>query len=400
MRFISYLRGYVSLVVEGRALERFINMAVSRGIKFWDVARLDKERLILRVRLGAVGSLRHIARRTACSFKVTEKMGLPFMIWSMRKRKALYGGALFFFAVLYFLSSFVWSVEVHGAKRTDPAVVRRVAAEAGLKTGTLRYRVRETEVEQLIMEKLPDIAWVGVDVQGSKARVTIAEKKLPVRFPTTPAHVVARKTGLVKELLVLEGQPLVSEGDTVIAGQVLISGVVVPEEVGESGTVPGPPVYVRAKGLVRARVWYQGYGEAALLEKGSRDGKVARTLFIKTGEREIRLVGPRQPPFRSFKVRKTSKRPMQWRNFGVPVELIIKEYVELVPYETRRSRAQARELAEKRARSAVSSSLPGQRLILRQNVEEIRTAQPEGLVRVRLKAEVLEEIGVVKDFNP
>lgn len=400
MRLISYLRGYVSLIVEGRALERFINMAVSRGIKFWDITRLDKERVVLRVRLGAVGSLRHIARRTACRFKVTEKMGLPFVMWRMRRRKALYGGALFFFAVLCFMSSFVWSVEIHGAKKTDPAVVRRVAAEAGLKSGTLRYHVREMEVEQLIKERLPGIAWVGVDIKGSRASITITEKKLPERFSTNPAHIVARKTGLVKELLVLEGQPLISEGDTVIAGQVLISGEVVPEEGGESDVVPGPPRYVRAKGIVRARVWYQGYGEAPLLERGDRFGKVARVLIIKIRDREVRIVGPRRSPFRACQIRITSKKPVQWRNFGVPVELIIKEYVELVPYEIRRSRAQARQLAEKKARSAVSAFIPGQKVMLGEKIEEVKAARPEGLVRVRLTVEVLEDIGVLKDFSP
>lgn len=104
-------------------------------------------------------------------------------------------------------------------------------------------------MEHHLKERFPAIAWVGVEVKGAKATVRVAEKKLPVPGYTNPAHVVARKAGLIRELLVLEGQPLVREGDTVLPGQVLISGEVVPGDEGESGIARGRPRYTRARGM-------------------------------------------------------------------------------------------------------------------------------------------------------
>lgn len=400
MRLVSYLKGYVSLLVEGKALERFVNLAVSRGIRFWDITFLDKDKIILRVRLSSVGSLRHIARRTASRFRVMEKAGLPFWVWRARRRKALYGGALFFFAVLCVLSSFVWAVEVSGTKQTDAAAIRRAAAEAGLKAGIPRWRVREQEVEQAIRERFPSLAWVGVDLKGTKASITVVEKKLPSIVAGSPAHIVARKAGLVKELLVLAGQPLVSEGDTVTQGQVLISGEVVPGQEGEPGVAPGLPRYVRAKGIVRARVWYQGYGEAPLRERGERTGRTSQVLTVGVGDHRLRIYGPHKSPYRRYRTRVTMKRPLRWRSFSAPVEVIYTEYIELVPYEIRHNRADARRLAEKRARVAVKASRSQQGLLLRENVEEVRTTRPEDIVRVRLRVEVLEDIGVVREFKP
>lgn len=399
-RLICYLRGYVTIVVEGKSLERFINMAVRRGIRFWDVSYLGGERILLRVRWDAVRALRHIARRTASRFRVREKAGLPFVLGRARRRKALYGGALFFLAVLYFLSLFVWAVEVSGTKRTGTAAVRRVAAEAGLKPGTLRWRINGKEVERVIRERFPAVAWVGVEIKGSKALIRVAEKKLPDAVPRTPAHVVARKAGLVEELLVLEGQPLVKEGETVLPGQVLISGEIIPEAEGEQEVAPGFPRYTRAKGIVRARVWYQGYGEALLRERSERPGRVAHALILKAGRREVRLYGPGSPPYSRYRVRVTTKKPFQWRNFGLPIEIISKKYTELVPCEIRRSRAGARRLAEQRARRLIHLSLPREKRFLRESVEEVQTAEPEETVRVRLKMEVLEDIGVVREFKP
>ncbi|MEW6771070.1 MAG: sporulation protein YqfD [Bacillota bacterium] len=397
---IYYLRGYVAIIVEGKSLERFINMAVRRGIKFWDVTYLGRERILLRVRWDAVRALRHIARRTASRFRIQGKAGLPFVFGRARRRKALYGGALFFLAALYFLSLFVWVVEVSGTKRTEATAIRRVAAEAGLEPGTLRWRIKEKEVEQVIKERFPAVAWVEVEIKGSRALVRIAEKKLPDAIPRTPAHVVARRAGLVEEVLVLEGQPVVKEGDTVLPGQVLISGEIISEAEGEGEVAPGPPRYTRAKGIVRARVWYQGYGEVLLRERGERPGRVARALILKAGGREVRLYGPGSPPYSRCRVRVTTKKPLQWRNFGLPIEIISREFTELVPYEIRRSRAEARRLAEQRARRMVHSSLPDEKRLLRESVEEVRAAEPEETVRVRLEVEVLEDIGVVREFKP
>jgi similar to stage IV sporulation protein len=388
------------LIVEGRALERFLNMAVSRRVKFWDVSYLSKDRIILKVRLGAVGSLRHIARRTACRFRVRERTGLPFLMWRVRRRKALYGGALLFFVNVCFLSSFVWTVEVNGTIHTDPAAIRETASVAGLRIGTPRWRVRERDIEQAIREQFPGLAWVGVDVKGSKAQIKVVEKKLPDAVSDSPAHVVAGKAGLVKELLVLSGQPVVREGDTVSPGQILISGEIVPGGEGESGVVPGSPRYTRARGIVRARVWYQGYGEAPLLERGERTGKTTRSVTVVIGNHRLRIIGPSHSPYPCFRTTMEVKTPVQWRSFRAPVEIITTGYTELIPFEIRRSQSEARRLAEKQARDLVRSLRPEQGLVVREDVEEIRTGRPEGIVRVRLRVELLEDIGVVKQFKP
>lgn len=403
MRLFSYLKGYVSLLVEGKSIERFINMAISRGIGFWDVKYLGRDRILLRVRLGAVGALRHIARRTGNRFTVQQKAGLPFLIWRARRRKALCGGALFFLAAVYLFFSFVWVVEVTGAKKTDPAVILKAAAECGLKSGAPRWRLNEKEVERSILERFPTIAWVGVEIKGSKASVTVVEKKMPGRFPYSPAHIVARKAGLIEELLVLDGQPVVKEGDTVLPGQLLISGKIVPEteeERGETEVVPGLPRYTRAKGIVRARVWYEGYGEAPLKETSERRGRTVRTVVLKLGGREFIVHGPKQAPFARYKVRVTAKRPVQWRNLEAPVEFINKEYVELVRFEVKHTRAQARKIAEKEAWRALSSSLPEGCRLLQEKVEEVCTARPGNIVRVRIQVEALEDIGVIREFKP
>ncbi|RDV84354.1 sporulation protein YqfD [Ammonifex thiophilus] len=397
LRFFRYLRGYVLLKLEGKKIERFLNMALTRGIKFWDVRYLGKDRVLLRVRWGAVRALRHISRATSTRLTVQEKIGLPFLVSRLKRRRAFLGGALFFLALVYCLSLFVWRVEVTGAQKLSPGEVLKVAAQAGLKPGVLRRQVNGKEVERVLKEQLPQLAWVGVEVRGTQATIKVVEKKLP-EPAAGPAHIVARKAGLIKELLVLEGTPKVKEGDTVLPGQVLIAGeeMTVPQGEGEPS-----PVYVRAKGIVKARVWYQGYGEARLEEKGERPtGRKAQSICLEVGGRRWRLYGSDASPFSCYRVEETRYNLSLGRNFSLPVAVEKKVYYEWELYKLRRTPQEARRLAEERARAYLRACLPEGARLVGEQVEEVKGPKEEGLVRVSIRWEVEEDIGQIKEFTP
>lgn len=416
-KFLSFLTGYVRIMVWGENLEKFINMAAGRGIFLWDISRLDKDRILVNARLSAVHPLRHIARKTKCRFEFRERQGLPFILSRVRRRKSLLVGAGLFLVGMYLLSSFVWFVDIQGNKKITDEQILRSAAGAGLKRWVFKWNFEPVEVETAIREDLPQISWVGVNVRGTRVVIQIAEKVTPGVKGEYPAHIVASKAGLVKEILVLAGNPAVREGDTVVPGQLLISGIIPPQEKAaepgspeqnggqteeDSGKVkPGESSIVHAKGLVRARVWYEGYGEALLAEKMSRPtGLVISRLCMKIGTKEIILKGPKNISPGNYKEERVVKKPLQWRNLTVPVELITESYLELENYSEQRTRDQALELARQKALAGVAGKMPSGARVLIREVKEVEVKNPENIVRVKVFLESLEEIGVEKPFKP
>lgn len=410
-RLMAYIFGHVSLLVQGEALEKFLNMAAGRGIYLWDITRVGKDKMLVKVRLSGVKPLRHIARSTKSRFKIKSREGMPFVVQRMKKRKMLVIGAVLFLLVLYMLSSFIWFIDIEGNKNISDEKILSIARQAGLARGALIWQVDPPAVEQALKDKLPTISWVCVTIEGTRAKVEIVEKKMPAGTGEhEAAHIVAKKAGLVKEILVLSGQPAVKEGDTVVPGQILISGEIIPEVTEEPqtddslGEGPKPialPRYVHAKGMVRARVWYEGYGESQLVEKGKRlTGRELEQVRMKIGGKEIILKGPKEIKFADYQVKQESKSLPTWRNITVPVELINVKYLELANYTEKRTRAEARELAEQKALAAIKSQMPEDAKIMEQRVERIETGQQENLVRVKVFIETLEEIGTVKPFQP
>lgn len=404
----SFFVGYVTLIVKGAGLEKFVNMAVSRGIYLWDIVWLDQRKIRLRARISAVRALRHIGRRTGCRFHIEAKSGLPFAAARFRKRQMMVLGAGVCLLGLYLLSSFVWFVRVEGNKQVSKEEILKSAEIAGLQMGTFKRRVDTDRISRLVLTDLPRLSWVGVEITGTKAIIRVAEKTVKKPVDTAPAHVVAVKTGLIKEILVLEGQPVVQEGDTVNAGEILISGIVRPvlppeeqkdeDHDGRPDPPPEPakPRYVRAQGMVRARIWYEGYGESPIVSAGLRKtGRQARAVSIKILDKEIFLKGGSKDPFQDFeRVRRVKRMPV-WRNIRIPVEIITTEYYETRTFRENLGHGKALVAARNTARAQIRKQMPKGAKILVETVEEINT-RDRNLVRVKILTETLEEIGAVK----
>jgi similar to stage IV sporulation protein len=410
-RILSFLTGYVEFLVIGEAPERFVNMAASRGIYLWDITRISENSIVLKVRLDAVKPLRQIARRTKCRFHVSRRLGLPFFYKRLLRRKSMALGVLFFLGTLYFLSSFVWFIEVKGNEQLSTHEVLDVAAGAGLKKGVAKWALDTGSVEEAIADKLPLVSWTGVYIKGTKAIIDVAERIVPDEEDNRPAHIVASKAGLIKEVLVFNGHPVVNEGDTVMAGQVLISGEVPPFE-GPSLTTGEPKTdeeekqqsasrFVHARGIVRARVWYEGYGEAKIEETELRPtGRSASRLSIKIKEKEIILAGNQNIPYEHYETATLIKTMPAWRNLKVPVELVTLNYYEMAEYHEIRGIEEARKLAGERGFSAATAMIHAGARIVTSSQEEVKVGNPENLVRVKVAIETIEDIGTDCLFNP
>lgn len=412
LRFVNFLTGSVSILVHHGAPEKFINMASSRGIFIWAIRMPEENKVLLQVRLSAVKPLRHIARKTGCRFEIVDREGLPFLLARLSRRKTLVTGILFFLLAIYFLGSFIWFVEVSGNHLVPQCDIIKAAAKAGLARGRPAWKLNVEAVEKSLQEQFPAISWVGVYIKGTRADIEIVEKTLPAEKENGLSHIVAAKTGLVKDVLVLKGHPVVKEGDTVVSGQVLITGIVPPPEAAQPGEEPAKggvqkevkqvrePAYVEARGIVRARVWYEEYSEAQLREQQRKyTGRIATKICMKIGEKKIILKGPPKAPFTFYEEESFAKKILAGRNLTPGVELITVKYREWRDYLVIRSKEQAFFLAKEKALASIKQKLPKDAIILKERVEELVAGQPENVARARVYVETLEDIGVRKAYS-
>jgi len=395
-------------VIEGKNLEKMINMAVSRGLCLWDVKWVGPGKASAKIRLNGIRALRHICRRTRCRFTIKGRGGIPFRVARIKKRKVLLAGAVLSVFLVYMMSSFIWFVEVRGSKEIPAEKILLAAENAGLAMGTFKPGLDKDRIEKYIRNEITEISFVGIRITGTKAIIDVAEKVIIPPLDNSPANVVAEKDGLVQEILVLAGKQAVNEGDMVRKGDILITGVIRPEpmageeqdpEKPDDSKPPDPVKFVRAKGLVRAKVWYDGYGESRLVETGTkRTGKRTEVLSIRVMGRELVIKGPRKQPYREYVTETKVKKAPVWRNLRIPVEIVTTNHYEVETYRDIIGISEAKALARERALADARAKVPEDTRLLKEFSEEI-PARGSNVIRVKEVLEVLEDIGVEQPLD-
>lgn len=267
----AYLGGFVRIRVSGPAAERFVNLVAARGESLWRMRRTART-IEADVSLRTFRRLRPAARRTRSRVRIIRRRGLPFLLRGAGRRPLLVAGAVVSAVALFLLSSVVWVVRIEGAEQFDPGLLREVVASLGVRPGVLKSAVDPRQVERALILSVNGIAWAAVEMQGVVVSVHVVEK-VPLERPDVlvpPAHVLAAKDGVIQTLIVLVGQPVVKEGDTVRKGQILVRG---------SQPTEAPAV---ARAIVKARVWYQAYAEVRLHTLTHEPtGRVWRTVTLR-----------------------------------------------------------------------------------------------------------------------
>jgi similar to stage IV sporulation protein len=400
MRFANYLQGVVHIRISGAFPEKFINLCLARGIFLWGIFR-DNGDLVACVRLADFLRIRPLVRLSRCRVQVVGHDGFPFTLKRVRRRKMMVMGGLLFFFFLNLLSSYVWFVDVSGQKMLAAESIRALVAEHGLKPGVRKELVDVKALEKEVLLTLPEVAWVGIRVTGTRAVVEVVEKTLPKPEDKSPAHVIAAKDGVITEIIALAGQAAVKKGDTVKKGDLLIKGFTPtpPPEDGKPPVIMVPASLIRAGGIVKARVWYESYGESGLSQEvAERTGGQVMAITVRVGQHEVILKKAPEPPFPAYDTEVIRKKLPGGRNSDFIVESTINIFHELSSVKHDISPEQARDLARGKALSSVQNLIPEGAQVLGRDIAVLQTAEP-GLVRVRVLVETVEDIGQTMNIN-
>ncbi|HOB82301.1 MAG TPA: sporulation protein YqfD [Peptococcaceae bacterium] len=399
MKWISGLSGYVEVALQGSQPERIINMALSRGITIWDIRQEKPHQYRLKVSVGGYKAFRSLIRRSSCRVKLLQKKGIPFYLMKAKRRKVLVFGTFFFCLSLYFFSSFVWVVEVTGNKLVPAELILTKSQELGLKRGVPQKAVDCNELAESLLLEIPELSWVGIRGQGTKMIIEVAEKTFPpADDEKKPADLVARVDGVIEEILVMKGTPLVQEGDPVEKGQLLIAGYVYPQIiVAEDGQISpgGEPEAVRAKGVVRARVSRSKKMYCPIQETVLKDtGAEMQTICLNFGGKEIYLRGTKEAPYAHFRSIRQVKPLLEWkgRNLQGTVELITIVYKEQNCETHYWGIEGAFQEAARRAHEALRRELPQDYKIVNRSAEPIPWPD-KGAVALKYVLETVENIG-------
>ena len=235
-KLIRYCRGTVQFTVVGPYPERFLNLCSQGGVGLWSTRRVENGITACCAQCHRP-RLEYYAQKSGCALEIGRCSGMKNTAHRYRRRTGLWIGAGLLVVGLLAMSRFVWRVEVQGTERLEPEVITAALAEYGVRSGALASGIDARTVERQMQIRFEEIAWITVNVEGSRVTAIIEETVPPpaVVEDGIPTNLIAAETGFITKVEVQNGNPVVKPGDSVQAGDLLVSGIM-DNKVGESRT--------------------------------------------------------------------------------------------------------------------------------------------------------------------
>ncbi len=381
---IDYLKGYIQIEVEGFFIERFVNSCAKENIRLWKTKRINKSKIYTNLEIPNLKKIREIAKKTKCKLKIKRKRGVPFLIKRYKKRKVFILAFLIIIFLIFGLSNFIWNIEIEGNNQISTEELLQELNNQGLVQGTLKYKVNTNQIIEKIRLENEKIAWIGIKIEGTNAKVTIVEAtdKPELIDKDEYCNIRADKEGIITKINVTNGTALVAEGDVIEEGDLLIGGWMEGKYTGVR--------YMHASGEIKAKVWYtaekyETFIQDEKIETQQKENKYS-IVFNKNKINFYKNLSK----FEKYDTIETNKKIKLFNNFYLPIEFKKStnyEYkIEQKQYDTESLKEKISEELDEQ----MKTNLENKELINKEAIVE----EDQNGIKVRLIYEVIEDIGV------
>lgn len=317
--FFQWLKGYVKVICSGDNSSAFINFLLRQHIRIWDICKNGsctefkmfikdyKKILSLRHKFNSVINISH-----------SGVFGLPRKIGKLLKRKSVFVGFAFFIAIIIFFSSFIWKIEIVGNDTIENAKIANAYTELGVRIGMPKRKLDSYSLRDRLPLMIRDISWCSFNLEGSKLTVNVTEiSEMDKSNKNSYSNLVATTDGRIKKVDIISGNKMISVGDVVRKGEVLVSGA--PELNSQQFTFSSGEIIAETKRNVSIEI--------------SKFGK----YYVRTGRQTeksiINIFGFKIPMYLDsvhYKyIADKSSKQLTLLNATLPIEIISKEFYEI-----------------------------------------------------------------------
>ncbi len=243
-------KGTIIVEVEGFFVERFLNICKSKNIEINDIKYVNNGIIVFKTSSNKYGEIKKVAEKVKCKVKIKKKKGIYFVLFRYRKRRLLFALGILLICILIALSTFVFKIEISGNNSISDEKILEVLKKSGVYVGKNKLLLDTRKAGNQLRTELYDIAWVGVDVKGTKVSVKIVEKVLTNEDENKdiPGDVISNKSGIITKIIAENGTARYRAGSYIEKNMVAIEGVI------ESEIIENMSVH--ASGILRVKNTY------------------------------------------------------------------------------------------------------------------------------------------------
>ena len=227
--------------------------------------------------------------------EIVKTKGLPFLAAKYKKRPGLLLGLILGLGLLFYSELFVWQVTVNGNLTIPTEEILAALEEQGVTVGSYIPAIPVLKVQNQFLVSFHQLSSIAINIKGTHIQVEVLERvaETPPAVHDGYCNVVASRDGIIVSAVSSAGTVIVSPGEVVEAGQILISAF----SVGKRN------VYRlhHAKGTVLARV-YESYSRVfpTAVETKAYTGRETVRRSVSVLGRVLPSLGGTDSPYTRF----------------------------------------------------------------------------------------------------
>lgn len=265
----SIKSGTITIEIQGMHPESTINAMWAQGIDVKNLKRINITTLNLDINIRDLSNVKEMAKIKKCKVRVLRSNGILYILSRVKNGGLLISGIAIFIFLIYYLSLYVWNINIDDTKVLSPYEVRQQLLTYGIKPGIKKSSINIYDLENDLKKDDDRIMWARARIEGGTLRIKIEEKQNPpsIKVQENKGDIIAKCDGQIVRLYTTSGSAVVSKGDIVKKGQVLIQGI-----QGKEGFTYETP----AEGTVIAKTFYEN----------SKNVKIKGVNDVRTGNQE------------------------------------------------------------------------------------------------------------------
>ena len=249
-KILKNMKGTIVIQAEGFYIERFINLCKIQNVEIWNVRYITAGLLELTTKTNGFKDIKEIAKKTKCRVKIKKKKGVYFILFKYRKRRLFAYLTILIFMLVSILSTFILNIDISGNQNISDVEILNELKNAGITKWRNKLFINKSKIINYLRTNMYEIAWVGMKIEGTTAKVEIVEKTIEEEDATKDlmGNIVASKSGVITKIIAENGNALLLTGSYIEKGMVAISGTIPSEILGDT--------YVHANGILKVKNEY------------------------------------------------------------------------------------------------------------------------------------------------
>lgn len=148
MAFDKIKKGKILVEIKILNAERILNLFWRKNIKVYKVKRKDFATLILEIDYLSYDEVREYVENLGGRINIIKSEGFVFFLGNIKKKLSLVIGGFIFLAIIYYLSTYIWAVEVDVKQNIPPFEIRKQLNSIGISPGIAKKSIDVKEIEK------------------------------------------------------------------------------------------------------------------------------------------------------------------------------------------------------------------------------------------------------------